>query len=131
LQKEDFVKWPVAIAMMAVIILACGGSVPDEKTLLDQAQKFQTSENYPQACDLYEKLIKHYPNSDYRYKAIFMVGYMQLENLKNPKKAKKMFEKLLNEYPNCDLADDSEVLLKIAESGKDITSALQDSIDKH
>ena len=124
-------KWPIAIAALAIIILACGGKVPDEKTLLDQAQKYQSTENYSQACDLYEKLIKHYPNSDYRYKAIFMVGYMQLENLKNPKKAKKMFQQLIKEYPNCDLADDSTVLLNIAESGKDITSALQDSIDRH
>jgi TolA-binding protein len=125
------VRWPIAVIVSMIIFMACGGPIPDEKTLLEQAQKFQTSENYSQACDLYEKLIKHYPNSDFRYKAIFMVGYMELENLKNPKKAKKMFEKILKEYPNCDLADDSAVLIKVAESGSDITKSLQDSLDSH
>jgi TolA-binding protein len=125
------VRWPALCVVITILLLACGGPVPDEKTLLEQAQKFQTSENYTQACELYESLIKHYPHSDYRYKAIFMVGYMQLENLKNPKKARKMFEKLLKDYPTCDLADDAKVLMAAAESGRDIMSVLQDTLSGH
>ena len=123
-------KWPVLLASFALVILACGKDVPDEKTLFEQAQKFEASGNYAEALDLYNTFIGHYRQSEFRYKAMFMAGYIQMEYLKNSKKARKMFERLIKEYPDCDLADDAKYLRDIAASGKDLMSAFQDSLKK-
>jgi len=110
-----------------LLLLACGGSSPDDKTLFEQGQKYESEENYSRAFDSYKTLFEKYPQSPYAYKAIFLAGYIQFEHLKNPKSAIQLFEKLVEEYPACDLADDAAVIKNIAASGKDLMSIFEDS----
>ncbi len=117
----------------ATAILACGRKKPDikiadEKTLFEQAQTFEKSENYAKACETYQLLADNYPQSPGRYKALFMIGYIQLEYLKEHKKAEKTFKALLTEYPSCDLADDAKFLYQAASSGKTLDDVFQDSL---
>ena len=122
----------LAATLLAVslILVSCGKDVPDEKTLIEQAQKLEAAAEYAKAYDLYDTFIDHYKSSEFRYKAMFMAGYIQMEYLKNPQKARKIFDELIKEYPNCDLADDAKYLREVAESGKDLMSAFQDSLKK-
>jgi TolA-binding protein len=111
-------------------LFACSkkAKVPSDQALFDQAQGFERTQEFARANESYQVLIKNYPASPLRYKALFMSGYIQLEQLKDNKKALETFETLVKEYPNCDLADDAKVLLNVAASGKDLMSVFQDSL---
>ena len=111
-------------------LFACSkkANVPSDQVLFDQAQGFERTQEFTRANESYQVLIKNYPASPLRYKALFMSGYIQLEQLKNNKKAIESLEILVKEYPNCDLADDANILLNVAASGKDLMSVFQDSL---
>jgi TolA-binding protein len=111
-------------------LFACGkkANVPTAEALFDQAQGFEKTQEFAKANESFQMLIKNYPASPLRYKALFMSGYIQLEQLKDNKKALEALETLVKEYPNCDLADDAKVLLNVAASGKDLMSVFQDSL---
>jgi TolA-binding protein len=102
--------------------------VPSAQALFDQAQGFEKTQEFAKANESYQTLIKNYPASPLRYKALFMSGYIQLEQLKDNKKALEVLETLVKEYPNCDLADDAKILLNVAASGKDLMTVFQDSL---
>jgi TolA-binding protein len=120
----------VILALIGFSILSCGSNktAPDEKRVFEQGQAFETSHEYQKAEDLYLKIVKDYPQSTYRYKALFMAGYVEYEYLKDTKKAIVTFDKLIKEYPTCDLADDAAVLKQAASSGRDMMSVFEDSL---
>jgi TolA-binding protein len=128
----------LALFLAGLVFLACGGKktenktkVVDEKAIFEQAQNFEKSQEYDKACELYQSIIDNYPDSPDRYKALFMAGYIQLEYLKNPKKASSTFEALIKQYPDCDLADDARVMQLAAKSGRDIDAIFQDSLNSN
>jgi len=49
-----------AVLGLAVLLHACGGSA---KELLDTAQLEETQRNLPHARELYQELLRRYPNS--------------------------------------------------------------------
>ena len=94
----------------------------------EQAQAFEKAQEFAKAYESYQMIIDNYPKSSIRYKALFMAGYIQLEQLKDSKKALGLFDTLLKEYPSCDLADDAKVIRDAAASGKDLMTVFQDSL---
>ncbi len=121
------------LLVAATAIFACGRKkadikIADEKTLFEQAQNFEKAEDFAKASETYQLLADTYPQSQSRYKALFMLGYIQLEYLKDHKKAEKTFKALLTEYPSCDLADDAKFLYTAASSGKTLDDVFQDSL---
>jgi hypothetical protein len=50
----------VATTLLAAALLGCGGGA---KELLDTAQLEETQRNVPHARELYEELLRRYPNS--------------------------------------------------------------------
>jgi TolA-binding protein len=83
-----------------------------EKDFFDYAQKFQDEEKPQTAIKLYEEILNFLPNSPNRDKALFLMGFVYSEQLKDYIKAKEIFEKFIKEYPQSDLKDDAEYLLK-------------------
>ncbi len=83
-----------------------------EKDFFDYAQKFQDEEKPQTAIKLYEEILNFLPNSPNRDKALFLMGFVYSEQLKDFVKAKEIFEKFIKEYPQSDLKDDAEYLLK-------------------
>jgi outer membrane protein assembly factor BamD (BamD/ComL family) len=125
----------LVLLMGGLVFIACGAKkadnrakVTDVKAIFEQAQNFEKSQEYDKACELYQSIVENYPDSPDRYKALFMTGYIQLEYLKNPKKASSTFETLIKQYPDCDLADDAKVMQLAATSGRDLDSIFQDSL---
>jgi TolA-binding protein len=83
-----------------------------EKDFFDYAQKFQDEEKPLLTIKLYEEILNFLPNSPNRDKALFLMGFVYSEQLKDYNKAKEIFVKFIKEYPQSDLKDDAEYLLK-------------------
>ncbi len=109
--------------------LSCNQDVRTEKELYLDAQKFEAAQEFNKALKIYDLIIENYPESQDRYKAVFMIGFLQMEHLKNKKESIEAFDRLISEYPDCDLADDAAVLRDIALKGADIMSTFEDSLD--
>jgi len=120
-------RLPIVI-MLIFVIFGCGKKLPDDKTLFAQAQKYESEHEYAKASETYELLIDNYPSSPLRYKALFMAGFVQFEQMKDNKKAIELFDRLIKDYPDCDLADDAAAIRIAALSGKDLLSVLEDSL---
>jgi len=110
-----------------MIIISCAKKLPPEKDLFNQAQQHEISQNYLKALESYQFIMDNYKNSADRYKAVFMKGYIQMEYLKDNKKAVEAFDQLLSEYPESDLADDARALREAAASGKDLMSIINEN----
>jgi TolA-binding protein len=107
--------------------MACGGQ-PSDIDMFSKAQEYERAQEFNKAIETYQQLIDKYPESEIRYKAVFMIGFNYFENLKDSNKAIEYFDVILNEFPDCDLADDATALKNMALEGKDILSAFEDSI---
>ena len=119
----------LAVLIFALLpLLACGKKLASEKDLYEQATKYESTQDYNKALECYQTIVDNYPKSENRYKALFMIAYINSDYLKDIKKAIKCYEELLKEYPNCDLADDAQTLRAAAISGRDLMSVFQDSV---
>lgn len=121
-------KTALFVTGLAIILTACSESVPPENKLFESASDFEEAKNYIKAVETYDSIIKNYPDSPNRYKAIFMKGYIYTDMMKDRKKAIEAFDSLLAEYPDCDLADDAKIMRDMAEKGQDLMSVLEDSL---
>jgi tetratricopeptide (TPR) repeat protein len=123
---EDLMKSILIFFSGLMIILSCAKKMPSEKDLFNQAQQYEVSQDYMKALDTYQFIMDNYKSSANRYKAVFMKGYIQMEYLKDNKKAVGAFDLLLSEYPESDLADDAKALREAAISGKDLMSIINE-----
>lgn len=123
-------KWirGVIPGVVFLLVVSCGKKLPSDIELFTQAQESEGRQEYNDAIQNYDLLIDKYPDSDLRYKALFMKGFILFENMKDNKRAIDAFDILLTEYPDCDLADDATVLKNIASKNGDIMSSFEDSL---
>jgi len=89
------------------------------------AQIYIEQEKYQQALAEYRRLSYLYPKSDNNYKAMFMVGFIHAEHLKNDSAAVRAFEKMLAQYPNSDLSDDADWMIRNIRSGGKLMPVLE------
>jgi len=117
-----------AYLFVLIFLMSCGGKLPSDVDLFAGAQEHEGKQEFNDALKKYDLIIENYPESELRYKAIFMKGFILLENLKDNKRAVEAFDQLIAQYPDCDLADDAAVLREIASGNGDIMSAFEDSL---
>lgn len=91
---------------------------PGEKEYFDLAYQHMGNEKWSDAELNFQKILDEYPEGTYTSKALFMVGFVNANYLKNYDKAKEYYTKFLEKYPDHDLADDAEY--EIENLGKDI-----------
>ncbi len=89
------------------------------------AQIYIEQERYQQALAEYRRVSYLYPNSANNYKAMFMVGFIQSEHLKNDSAAVQSFESMLAKYPNTDLSDDADWMIRNIRSGGKLMPVLE------
>ncbi len=121
-------RFGIALMGLMIVLMSCGNTGDRSKSLFEQGQKAEAAKQYSKALESYQAIVDSFPRSEYRYKAIFMAGYIQLEFLKNKEKAALTFSRLIDEYPNCDLADDAAIMREAAISGRDLMSIIEDSL---
>jgi outer membrane protein assembly factor BamD (BamD/ComL family) len=113
--------------VLTVVFLGCSKEtqIVNEETLFEQANKSQMVQNYRQAVEIYKKIINDYPDSPQLDKALFMIGYIKMENLDEKEDALSYFNKLIEKYPNSDLVDDAEFMIESIQSGQDALSTFK------
>ncbi len=60
----------------------------------------------------YQEIVDRYPQSDHAAKALFMVGFVNAEELKDFQSADRAFTRVLNEYPDSEVAKSAEYMLE-------------------
>ncbi len=60
---------------------------------------------------LYQEIHQRFPDSDYAPQALFMVGFVYAEELKDPSTADRAFNQVIVEYPGSDVAKSAEWML--------------------
>jgi TolA-binding protein len=90
------------------------------------AQIYLEQERFAQALAEYRRVNHLYPKSPNDYKAMFMVGFIQSEHLRQDSAAVSSFEAMLKKHPNSDLSDDADWMIRNIRSGGKLMPALED-----
>lgn len=96
---------------LSQILLSCG-KPKTEQELYTLAQNAGEKGEWKEAVKIYQKILRTYPKSSNCHKAMFMIGFIYSEQLKDYKKAKEVFQKMIEKYPNCDLSDDAKFMME-------------------
>lgn len=107
----------VNILLAVLFVLSCSEKV-SEKEYFDLATQYMDQQNWIKAEENFSKVIAEYPNGLFSSKAIFMVGYLNANHMKNFDKARKYYTEFLEKYPDHELADAARYELE--HIGKDV-----------
>ncbi len=94
-----------------LLLWGCGKKV-SEKQYFDLAHKYMENQEWSKAEVNFQKVLDEYPNGVYSSKALFMLGFINANDLKNYDKAKEYYTEFLKKYPNHELADDARYELQ-------------------
>lgn len=83
-----------------------------EKGLYDEAQELQNHGQPELAVKIYQKILQFFPDSNIKYQAQFLIGFVSSEQLKEYDQARDAFQKVIDQYQDCDLVDDAQFMLK-------------------
>jgi hypothetical protein len=59
----------------------------------------------------YEEIVERFPDSPHAAKAMFMIGFVNAEELKNMPAADRAFTRVINEFPDSDVAESAQYML--------------------
>lgn len=116
--KKMFV-YLLVLNFIMLLALGCGKKV-SEKEYFELASKNMNSEKWSDAEKYFQEIIKKYPEGEYASKALFMLGFINANYLKNYEKAKKYYSDFIVKYPKSELTDDAKY--EINNLGKDINN---------
>lgn len=112
-------KKSILLGLVIVSLMAMGcSSKLSEEQYYEKAKEAYTKQQINKALDYYQKILKYYPNGKRAPEALFMLGFINNNNLKKYDEAKKYYQEFIKKYPKHELADDAEYELKTM--GKDL-----------
>ena len=86
--------------------------VATAELLVEMGRQFDDNKVLRSAIGQYRFLRKEYPGSKYRFDALFTIGEVYKDDLRDPEEARATFEDFLHRYPRNHLADDASAALK-------------------
>lgn len=110
------VSLSLIIAIVVVYIL--NQEQATERELFDQAQLFHSQGNFDEAIKTYKKIMDEYPIGEHRSKAIFMLGFLYANEIKDYEKAEEYYNMVLRDYPDDELNPSAR--FELDNLGKDI-----------
>lgn len=78
-------------------------------------EMFQEAQNLPGAQErlaMYRQIVDEYPQDEVTPQSLFMVGFIQSEELKDYDAAERVFRELLQKYPNSELASSAQWMVE-------------------
>ncbi len=86
--------------------------VATAELLVEMGRRFDDDKILRRAVEEYRFLRKEYPGSKYRFEALFTIGEIYKDDLKDPDEARTTFQDFLHRYPRNRLADDARAAVK-------------------
>jgi N-acetylmuramoyl-L-alanine amidase len=80
--------------------------------LVEMGRRFDDNKILRGAVEEYRFLRKEYPGSKYRFEALFTIGEIYKDDLKDPDQARSTFQDFLHRYPRNRLADDARAAVR-------------------
>jgi len=78
------------------------------KSARDLFQEAQAAGDAPSRIKAYREVVDQYPDADVTPQALFMVGFINSEEIKNYDEAEKVFKELLQKYPKSELTTSAQ-----------------------
>jgi N-acetylmuramoyl-L-alanine amidase len=78
------------------------------ETLVEMGRRFDDDKILNEAIAQYKFLRREYPGSKYRCDALFTIGEIYKDDLKNPEQARAVFDEFVSRYPHNRLAEDAQ-----------------------
>ncbi len=110
-------KYLVSLTALVILMLACSEKLTEQE-YNSRAKKTYSKQNIDSTLINYKAMIKYYPQGEYHAEALFMLGFINANDLKNFDEAKKYYIEFTTKYPDHELADDAQY--EIETLGKDI-----------
>jgi outer membrane protein assembly factor BamD (BamD/ComL family) len=101
----------IGLLILLLALTACSKKKSEQEyfqTAYDQYNK----EQFEDAIQNFEKVLKYYPEGTNAPKAMFMIGFIHANNTKNLEEAKKYYTKFIEKYPQHELANSADYELK-------------------
>ncbi len=111
-------KGVVLITVIIAIFLAGCSSKLSEDEYYEKAKDAYSKEQFQKALNYFKDIVKYYPEGKRAPEALFMLGFINANDLKKYDEAKKYYQQFIDKYPNHELADDAEYEIKTM--GKDL-----------
>ena len=86
--------------------------VATAELMVEMGRRFDDNKILRGAVEEYRFLRKEYPGSKYRFEALFTIGEIYKDDLKDAEEARKTFEDFLHRYPRNRLAEDARAAVK-------------------
>ncbi len=86
--------------------------VATAELMVEMGRRFDDNKILRGAVEEYRFLRKEYPGSKYRFEALFTIGEIYKDDLKDPEEARTAFEDFLHRYPRNRLADEARAAVK-------------------
>jgi peptidyl-prolyl cis-trans isomerase C len=83
-----------------------------KKTAQAIFEEAQEATNPMRRIDIYEQLLRQYPDSEYAAQAQFMIGFIYSEELDSKESARIAFEKVINDYPENELVESAKWMIE-------------------
>jgi parvulin-like peptidyl-prolyl isomerase len=82
-----------------------------QRTPVELFEYAQTTSDPYERVRAFEEIVEKFPDDEHAPQALFMVGFVHMEELHDDKTAKFTFKKVLEEYPDSDVADSAKWML--------------------
>lgn len=107
----------LATLIFSLLVMACSSKLTEEQ-YYEKAKEAYSKEQYNQAIDYFKKILEYYPDGKRAAESLFMLGFINANDLKKYDEAKKYYQEFVDKYPNHELADDAQYEIKTM--GKDL-----------
>jgi len=109
-------KYVLTLVTLSLLFVSCA----DENDLYSKAKTAYANQNFEQSVEHFKAVVDKFPDGKHRSEAVFMVGYISANDLKDLTQAKEYYTMYINSYPDSQLVSATEYELETL--GQDINS---------
>lgn len=114
----------VSMVWLLVVVFACGQKMTEEQ-IFAKALDLENKEQFEDATKMYEKYVKTFPEGKKADEALYRLGTIYANSLKDYQKSVNAYKKLLNTHPESDYLIQSSFMIgyRYANDIKDLDKA--------
>jgi TolA-binding protein len=97
-----------SLLCLAISLLVMCGETYTEDELFQQGMNARVQEQYEEAIERFSQLVEEYPESDQAAQALFLMGYLYANDLKDYEKAATYYQRYVDQYPDHEMASSAQ-----------------------